>query len=154
MSLCCSSARRAIFLSGPSDTPSPVPVSSFSLSCSSVAARASPATCCGPRARATAGERAASRDGAASSEREREIEKERHNVRCDITYHTLFFLVDFLSFSSLLLPRALSEEPDATCRPFSATEAPAPKAARCILGGDRMWGTELGEELKRNRLLL
>lgn len=48
---CCSSAKRAIFLSGPS----PTPVSSFSLSCSSVAALAKPATCCWPRANAIEG---------------------------------------------------------------------------------------------------
>lgn len=54
-------------------------------------------------------------------------------------------------FPSVLLPRAFSEDADAPCRPFSA---PAPKAARCILGDVRMWGAELGEELKRKRLLL
>lgn len=48
---CCSSAKRAIFLSGPS----PPPVSSFSLNCSRVAALAKPATCCWPRASAMEG---------------------------------------------------------------------------------------------------
>ncbi len=53
MSLCCSSARRIIFLSGAS-------VSSFSRSCSSVAARAKPTACCCPNTRATEDERPSS----------------------------------------------------------------------------------------------
>lgn len=64
---CCSSARRAIFLSGPSPPPL---VSSFSLSCSNVAALAKPATCCWPRASAMEG-LAAMMEGVRSSGRQR-----------------------------------------------------------------------------------
>lgn len=46
------------------------------------------------------------------------------------------------------------EGPGEACRPLRAPEAPAPRAERCILGGERMWGAVLGEGEKRKRLLL
>ncbi|TNN64016.1 hypothetical protein EYF80_025739 [Liparis tanakae] len=104
MRRCCSSARRAIFLSGPSP-----PVSSFSRSCSRVAALAKPATCWWPRASAMEG---------------------------------------------LVMMEGVIECPGEPCRPLRTPEAPAPRAERCILGGERMWGAVLGEGEKRKRLLL
>lgn len=40
------------------------------------------------------------------------------------------------------------------CRPLMAPDVPAPRAERCILGGERMCGAVLGEGEKRKRLLL
>lgn len=61
---------------------------------------------------------------------------------------------DYLLLSTVWFIPFFRECPGEACRPLRAPEVPAPRAERCILGGERMWGAVLGEGEKRKRLLL